>query len=125
LHQFVALLYALAVNGQRFGGCILRDDFEHAFGVLSVKRFGAAIVLLVLFVFIVFPGLGFEHAGFRVVGAASPEVFVAFAHVAIRKSGRLAQQLVDNFVQVVHVSGERISVGQVARAQRVVPEISF
>jgi len=101
LNQFVALLYALTVNGQRFGGRILRDDFKHAFGVLSVQRFGAAIVLLVLLVFLVFLGFVFvlsDHAGFRVVRAASPEVFVTFTHVAVRKTRRFAQQLVDNFV---------------------------
>jgi hypothetical protein len=114
---------ALSVNGQCLIGCILWHNFKQAFGILSVKRFSAAIVFLVFlgFVFV----LRFDHAGFRVVRAPSPEVFVPFAHVAIRQSGRLAQQLVHNFMQFVHVFGERFTAGQMARAQRVVPKISF
>jgi hypothetical protein len=75
------------------------------------------------FVFIF--GLGFDHAGFRVFRAPSPEVFVPFTHVAIRKSRRLAEQLVHDFVQVIHVFGKSFAVGQMARTQRVVPKISF
>ena len=113
---------ALSVNGQCLIGCILRHNFKQAFGILSVKRFSAAIV------FLVFPGFVFvlsEHAGFRIVRAPSPEVFVPFAHIAVRQSRRLAQQLVHDFVQFVHVFGERLPIGQMARAQRVVSKISF
>ena len=74
------------------------------------------------------PFIGFVsvyHAGIGVIGAPSPEVFVAFAHVAIRQSGRFAQQLVHNFVQFIHVFGKGFSVGQMACAQRVVFEVGF
>jgi hypothetical protein len=70
-------------------------------------------------------GLGFEHAGFRIIRAPGPEVFVPFAHVAIRKAGRFAQQLVHDFVQFIHVFGECFPIGQMARAQGVVFEVGF
>lgn len=67
----------------------------------------------------------FQHAGGRVIRAAGPEVFVPLAHVAVRQSGRFAEQLVHNFVQLVHVFGKGFAAGQMARAQRVVFEVGL
>ena len=126
-----APLDALPVNGQRFGRRILRHDFHHAFGILSVERLGAALVTPPFLGFIVFivvvevVAVHFQHAGGRVVGAAGPEVFVPLAHVAVRQSRRFAEQLVHNFVQFVHVFGKGFAAGQMARAQRVVFEIGL
>ena len=52
-------------------------------------------------------------------------MLVPLAHVAVRQSGRFAEQLVHNFVQLVHVFGKGFAAGQMARAQRVVFEIGL
>jgi len=67
----------------------------------------------------------FQHAGDRVIGAAGPKMLVPLAHVAVRQSGRFAEQLVHNFVQLVHVFGKGFAAGQMARAQRVVFEVGL
>ena len=122
-------LDALPVNGQRFGRRILRHNFHHAFGILSVERLGAAlvsppflgfIVVVIVVVVIEAVAIHFQHAGVRVIGAAGTKMLVPLAHVAVRQSGRFAEQLVHNFVQLVHVFGKCFAAGQMARAQRVI-----
>ena len=71
-----------------------------------------------LFLFLGF--IEFRHARIGVIGASCAKVLVSFAHIAIRETGFFTKQLIDNFMQVIHVARKRVATDQMAWSQRMI-----
>jgi hypothetical protein len=126
--------YALFVHCKGWLILVLRDYFNNAFRTGAVEWFSAPLFFFFFFFF--FPSIivlfccikyleikkliiisGFGGLAFG-NGAPRPEMFVAFAHVAVTEFAGLAQHFINYFVKAVNVTRECVAILHMAEVER-------